>query len=502
MKTLFTRKRIFIGVIVLVMISALTIILLNPLLKGKYPFFFYRKNLTQYSIDVAFSPRDHRIDCSQQVRFINSQDTDLWNIYFHLYPNSFKYEEKPVFPPEEFDRAYPKGFSPGFLEIHKISLGGKPIPYTTEGYSEDILMLSPEKAIKPGKVIDIQLDYSVKLPNSPGRFGFWDNTYNIGNWYPIICVYDERGWNTEPYYPLGDPFYSDVADYKVSITAPKEFVIASTGDQVNTAEDGDQTIWELEAPSVRDFAWVASEKFRTLSKKVGETTVHSYFYDIDGGQKVLDYGIAALAIFNGMFGSYPYKNLSIVQTDFFIGGMEYPKIVMIDGSLYGMDEDDWLEIITVHEVAHQWWYGLVGNDQIHDAWMDEGLAEYSTVLYYGKYYDEAKERRMYQGLIDIGKYQLYKIYRSDENIDETIHRPLYSFEDWAEYDAMVYGKGAKMFHQLRQEMGDEAFFQVLKEYFEGNKYKNAKPRDLFEVCQEVTGQSWENFFQEWLYEEK
>ncbi|NLN40586.1 MAG: M1 family metallopeptidase [Clostridiales bacterium] len=500
MKFAFIKRKYLLGGIAAIILLVFILGSYNLLWNNRNSFEKHDKDLTWYGIDVSFNPQDGRLDCKQRVYYINTEKDSIINIYFHIYPNSFKYEEKAVFPPEEMSRAYPDGFSPGFLEFSNLKLNGKPASYTTQGYSDDILMISLEQALEPGDRADIWMEYTVKLPRSPGRFGYWDNTYNLGNWYPILCVYDERGWNLEPYYTLGDPFYSDISNYKVSISAPKDFIIASTGELMAIDEGKDQNIWHFEAVTVRDFAWVASQKFKTSSMTIGDTTIYSYYYTQEAGEKALDYGASALRIFNELFGAYPYGTLSIVQSDFFIGGMEYPQLVMIDGSLYETEQDYWLEVVVVHEVAHQWWYGLVGNDQIYDSWLDEALTEYSTILYYGQRYGQEEEHSKYQELIDKGRYQLFKVYRDSEDMDETIQRPLYEFEDWIEYDALVYGKGAIMFHEVRQEMGDENFIKVLKTYFENNKFQNAKPEDLFKACETVTGQNWESFFNQWLHD--
>ena len=500
MRIIFSRRKYLAWISIVIILCSLAFGSYSLLKRSETHLDKYSKDLTWYGIDANFDPQEKKIDCQQLVTYINVEDTHLTDIYFHIYPNSFKDENRPVFPPEEMSRAYPNGFSPGFIEFKNVLLDGNPASYEIDGYSDDILMITLKEPLKPGGDIDIWLEYSIKIPNSPGRFGYWDNTYNLGNWYPILCVYDERGWNLEPYYPLGDPFYSDVSNYKVSITAPREFVIASTGEQVNIKEESQQKVWEFQALAVRDFAWVGSDKFQISSMEIGDTTVYSYYYIKNRGEKALDYGASALRIFNELFGIYPYKTLSIVQTDFFIGGMEYPRLVMVDGSLYNGHQDDWLEVVTVHEVAHQWWYGMVGNDQIHDSWMDEGLTEYSTILYYGQRYGPEEEYNKYQDLINKGKYQLFKIYRASEDMDETIHRPLYEFEDWIEYDSLVYGKGAILFHEVRQEMGDEMFFESLKRYLENNKFQNAKSEDLFKAYRETTGQSWEEFFKQWLYD--
>ena len=500
MRIIFSKRKYLVSSIIAVVLFILIFGSYNLLQNNRDAIEKQDRYLTWYGIDVVFSPQEGTLHCKQRVYYTNTEENPITNLYFHIYPNAFKYEDKTVFPPEEMSRAYPDGFWPGFIEFHNIELNEKPTTYTIQGYSDDILTIVLDEALEPGQRADVWMEYSVKLPKSPGRFGYWENTFNLGNWYPILCVYDERGWNLEPYYPLGDPFYSDISNYKVSISIPKDYIIVATGELIGIKEGEDQNIWDFEALKVRDFAWVASDKFITSTMTIGNTTVYSYYYTQQTGEKALDYGASALRIFNQLFGQYPYKTLSIVQTDFFIGGMEYPQLVMIDGSLYEEEQNDWLEIVTVHEVAHQWWYGLVGNDQIYDSWLDEALTEYSTIMYFGQRYGQQEEYRKYEELLDKGRYQLFKVYRYSEDMNESIHRPLYEFEDWFEYDALVYGKGAIMLHEIRQEMGDENFIKVLKTYFENNKFQNAKPKDFYKVCEDVTGQNWEVFFEQWLYD--
>jgi len=459
------------------------------------------KGLTQYSISARFSPEKKAVFCEQYTDYTNNTNKELEEIYFHLYPNAFRYEDKPVFPPEELERAYPNGFSPGEIRFEHISIKGKSADFIIEGFSDSILKIMLEEPLKPDEKIRIDMVYSVILPNSPGRFGYGANTFNFANWYPIVCVYADGQWHLDPYYAIGDPFYSDIANYKVEITAPKDYIIAATGEIAEEIrEEGNNKVWNINAKAVRDFAWIASDKFKVSAKKVGNTTVYSYYYNPEGGMGALDYAASSLEIFNSLFGKYPYPQLSVVQADFFIGGMEYPNLVMIDGTLYGEESRDWLELITAHEVAHQWWYGLVGNNQIKQAWLDESLTEYSTVLYYEQRYGIEEGQRIYEELVAKGKYQIFRILTADSDIDETIDRPIYEFDNWVIYDSLVYGKGAMMFHELRKEMGDEMFFRMLKEYFKSNQFKNAKPEDLMAACKKITGKSWDEFFNSWLYD--
>lgn len=455
-------------------------------------------DLSRYRITAVFDPERAEISSIQTVEYRNNHDINFDRLYFHLYPNAFRDEKRVPFFDEEKPRAYPNGFSPGWIDIQQVAVNGKPVKFRIEGYSSDILAIELETPLKPGQRAGINMVYTVKLPNCVGRFGYGQHTFNITNWYPIACVYDHSGWNTDPYYPVGDPFYSDVANYQVEIKAPAGYTIAATGKAVDVKDEGDYRVWKFEAMAVRDFALIASREFEVVSRRVDGITVYSYFLpgSRDVGLKALECAAAAIRIFNRRFGKYPYSHLAVVQSDFFVGGMEYPCLVMIDKSLYDGDHQ-WLEYVTVHETAHQWWYGVVGNDQIDEAWLDEALTEYSTILYYENRYGEEVGKQVYDRVIANGKcayLQGYGVHMMKHAIDQ----PIYRFTDWITYDLVVYGKGASLFHELRQAVGEETFYDILQRYYEDNKLKNATAAELIKACEEVTGKSWDEFFKKRL----
>lgn len=451
--------------------------------------------INEYNIYVDFKPEEKTLSCVQSIKYRSTVQKPLTHIYFHLYPNAFKYESKPAFPMEEMDRAYPNGFSEGYIDIDNIIVEGNEADYTISGYSDGLLTVFLNEPLEPDKSITIEMEYTVVMPNCMGRFGYGDKTWKAANWYPIAAVYDDKGWALDPYYPIGDPFYSEISDYTVIIKAPNQYVIASTGTDMSCTQKGSYKEWEFKAPSVRDFAWVASPDFNTISKRVGDTTVISYYYTDEYGEKALDYAADALKIFNDKFGLYPYKRLSVVESDFFIGGMEYPNLVMIDTNIYSEKYLGWLEMVTVHEIAHQWWYGVVGNDQVNEAWLDEGLTEYSAVLYYGARYGPDKEKYIYSNMIAEGKYSALQEYVKES---EVINRPIHEFKNWIEYDILVYGKGAMMFHEMRNILGDKVFLNALREYYKKYKYKNVKAEDMIETFSEVSGRNLWDVFDKWL----
>ena len=220
-------------------------------------------------------------------------------------------------------------------------------------------------------------------------------------------------------------------------------------------------------------------------------------YTIDGAKKeqALSYGIDALQIFNKLFGDYSYKQLSIVASDCFIGGMEYPNLVMIGKQLYEINEDFPLEYVIAHEVAHQWWYGMVGNNAIREAWLDEALSEFSALMYFEEKYGGHIKEQVYEKMI---KEQYEDFLGIRLSRDDGILKELDEFDDQLQYSSIVYGKGAMFIRELRREMGDENFIKALREYFNTYKFRNASTKDFYNVLQKNTNKDLKKEFSRWL----
>ena len=174
--------------------------------------------------------------------------------------------------------------------------------------------------------------------------------------------------------------------------------MAHTGTGTVQTENG-KDVYTIDAPNVRDFAAVCSRYFTVLSQRMNrdgtDTMVSAYvLQDASfGKEQSLAAAVGAVRAYSDFIGPYPYPTLNVVQTDFFIGGMEYPGVVLIDNSVYSEDAAGWLEYIVAHEVGHQWFYGVVGNDQVKEPWLDEALTEYLTLCYYGMRTGARRSRR-------------------------------------------------------------------------------------------------------------
>ncbi|AAM25813.1 aminopeptidase N [Caldanaerobacter subterraneus subsp. tengcongensis MB4] len=452
------------------------------------------KGMTTYLIEAKYDDGSKTVEAVQTVRYVNTTGASLKEICFHLYPNAFKSEENLPFTKEELPFVYPEGFAPGFIEIEKVTINGLPAVYTLEEPNDEILRLTLPREIKKGESVNIKMQYKVKLPPARSRFGYGKNTVQLGNWYPILSVYDKNGWNNDPYYIFGDPFYSDIADYKVELTVPEKFVVACTGEEKEQKVEKGSKKLVIEAHKVRDFAIVMSDKFKVIEQVVDGIKVKSYYFTEGYGDKVLKFASDAIKFYNDYIGKYPYKEYSVVETDFYMGGMEYPQLVMISKDLYNKANLFNLEYVIAHETAHQWWYALVGNNQIRESWLDEGLTEYTTLLYIERYYGKATAEEIYRLVIEGGFNKFV-----NNSADTSFAKTLADFKEWKEYTNIAYNKGAMVFYNLRKLIGDEDFKKVLQTYYEKYKYKIATTQDLIDVVDSVTGKDTGGFFQSWFY---
>lgn len=429
------------------------------------------ENRSSYKMDVILDDESKRLMCNQNVQYVNNTKNELKSIYFHIYPNAFSKEEFAPFEKSQMKQAYPNGFNEGYIDIQNILIGGEKVKFNIDGNKEDILEVRLDKPLKQNESVSIDMKFNVKIPNSVGRFGYGNDTINVTNWFPIACVYDDRGWNTKSYESIGDPFYSDVSNYKVTLLAPSKYKFGTTGKVIESKSSDKKSMYNIEANKVRDFAFVLSDKFNVKKDYTKDTEILTYNLDKKFSDLSTTIAKDSIDIFSDMFGKYPYDTYSVIASDFYIGGMEYPTLSMIDKSLYNSKNKFLLEYVIAHETAHQWWYSVVGNDEVNEPWLDEALTEYSTVLYFEKKYGKETATRLMSTME-----KQSKSYSSQD-----MFKPSSKYKNSMDYSLNVYTKGAVVFHNIREEVGDKVFFKVLKEYYETYKFKNANGSQFMEL---------------------
>lgn len=429
--------------------------------------------LTAYDILAIYDEENCTLTGTVGVDYYNSTDNEITDLKFNLYGNA--YRQGAAFPPVSQayqSRAYYAGTNFGGMEITNVEGGSG---WDVAGEDENVLIVNLLQPVYPEQRVQIKISYTLKLAKINHRTGITQTTINLGNFYPILCAYSAEGFIECPYYSCGDPFLSEIADYTVELDIPESYLAATSGQKIseNVAEGRRKTQYRLQ--KARDFAVVLSDKFEVITSSTDGVEI-SYFYTSDSNaQASLTAACESLSYFNGSFGKYIYPTLSVVQTGFCYGGMEYPALTMIAAGQNASDNT----YTIVHENAHQWWYAMVGSNQLTCGWQDEGLAEYSTLMFFENHPSYGYTRAGIVGSATRAYRAFFSVYNQlNGSVDTTMTRNLGAFSSEFEYTNVTYNKGLLLFDTLRGAVGDEKFNLCLKNYFKNCCGKIASADDL------------------------
>ncbi len=440
-------------------------------------------NEIEYTISAQLDTEKNIITGTETVRFTNRTGTELTELYFHVVPNAFKRGANTKYQ-QELQRAgipptiiYSSPDDDASMEITSVTANGQALAFSIQ---DTLMRVDLKEPLPDGQTLTIEIAFVNDLMQpSPQaqwaatfavRSGHRNSTYTVTLWYPKVVVYDaDEGWNLDQYSFLGE-FYGDFANYDVTLTVPAHFVVGCTGVILSETVQGTQKIITVRAERVRDFAWVAGPFYRIEETKLSHGAL----------LRVLSLGLPmtataadAMEFFNERFGPYAYPVVTVAQVTVG-GGMEYPGIVMIAGG-------STTEI--VHELAHQWWYGAVGNDEMDEAWLDEAFATFSEELYQIERLQAPGSSRSSYRFREPG---IPVLTRADQ------------FPSLRSYAQTVYTKGSGVLWMLRWVVGADSFDRLLREYYARFMYKNATTQDFLAVAEEISAQELSWFFDIWL----
>ena len=439
------------------------------------------RDATVYQMDLQIPDDFVLLQGREQVRYTNQENEPLNEVYFRLFPNA----------------------AGGEATTSAVKVDDQDVEPAYE-FEDSALRVPLPTALQPGEQVVIQMDFSVKVPlemgGNYGLFGYFDNVLVLDEFYPVIPVYDDEGWNVEVPPPNADASYFDASFYVVRVTAPAELTVVASGVEVGHENEGGNQVLTFAAGPARDFYLAASDRYTVVSEKVGETEINSYAFEerTDGAKLALQYAVDALESFNARFGVYPYTELDVVSTPMQALGIEYPGIMGIALNLYdsnatvaGLPSRIMMEGTVAHEVAHQWFYNAVGNDQVDEPWLDEAMAQYLTGLYYLDAHGESAARS----------------YRASWNsrwervnrADIPIGMPAGSYVD-QEYGAIVYGRGPLFVAALAEEVGQEKFDEFLRDYYESHKWGIGTSEAFKQLAERHCQCDLTALFEEWVYE--
>ena len=413
----------------------------------------------QIHLSVQYNHADYTLEVVQQIEYTNNSTVSLPDLVLLVESNRY----------------------PGVFNLGSLTWQDGESVQAYELSSNRLSIPLPEP-LAPGGRVALNLEYRLALPPipedseeyKPVPFGYTLRQVNLVDWYPFLPPYQPgQGWLAYDPWFFGEHQVYDLADYQVEIEvggSPEPLVLAASS--LPYSQEGSLYRYQLE--KARSFVISISPYYQVSTRQVGSTTVLSYGlpYFENGAQAALQYTAEALELYNELFGEYPRQSLSVVVADF-LGGMEYDGLYFLSRGFYNTYDGTpagYLTIIAVHETAHQWWYGRVGNDQAVEPWLDEALCTYAELLYY---------ERTYPKMVDWWWAFRVNFYEPSGMVNGSI----YDYAGFRPYRDAVYLRGAQFLGEVRRQVGDDAFFTFIKDYSTQQAGKIASAEDFFAVLE-------------------
>lgn len=430
---------------------------------------------TQYVVQmtVAFDPlsQEASIEGTARIRVMNPSEQALDDIVLRLWPNHAQYLSQ--------------------MDVGVALIDGEAVePQLFQ--SETAVRYKLPRAWSVGAWLDLTVTYHVAASgpiggNVPRRFGISRGVFFAPTAYPIIPRFINGEWEIDPARGAGDTTNSETSFYHVRITSPAELALAASGSIVSQKESGESRTSEIVTGPVRDFAF-ALGMMSVQEREVDGTNLRAWLIPDheEQAERMLSAAAVQLELMNDLVGPYPYRELDMVDLTGVFGGIEYPGLVTI-----GTVGTPFLIRPVVHEVAHQWFYGLIGDDQLQEPWLDEAAATYFEI----RYFEEAQGSGTAAGYISSHRDQL----RSHPNPEIPIGKPVVAYSP-GEYGLFVYLKGSLFFDAIRAELGEDLFQVFLHEYYAAFRYGFASAADFQDTAESVCACSLQELFDLWVHQ--
>ncbi len=493
-----------------------------------------------YTISVDLDDVQHQLEGNIEMEYINNSPDALNFIYMHLWANAYENHKsalgKQLYQSGNDILRFGADSLKGGMSKLNFTLNGVEAKWEFDPKHRDIAKIYLKTPLLSGMSVKIATPFNVKIPSGAiSRLGHVGQSYQITQWYPKPAVYDKNGWHQMPYLNQGE-FYSEYGSFDVKITLPENYVVGATGDVQNESElaflrqkstetqkwlDEDEKKEDLNAfpPSssamktlhykqskVHDFAWFADKRFLVLQDEVElphskrMVTTYAMFTPKNSRlwKKASEYlkdGTYYYSLWNG---DYPYNQVTAVDGTISAGGgMEYPNVTVIGNA----SNDEQLEIVIVHEVGHNWFYGILGSNERDHGWMDEGLNTLNEIRYIQTKYPG--NTRLSDQVLN-GKFHFDHLDYHDQSDlsvlaitkfgeDQPIETKSADYSG-INYGMIMYQKTGLVFHYLKSYLGDDLFDKSMSAYFEKWKFRHPQPEDLKQVVEETTGKNLD-----WLF---
>lgn len=474
------------------------------------------ERVTEYHIDVNLNEKEGTLTGSETLTWTHPGKKTVNELYFHLYPNAFASADT-TFMKESGGKlrgdTMPKdGW--GSMELTEIR--------TSDGISllHRIQYVQPDDgnvkdktlakvrlpvSVRGGESVTLKINFTVKLPKIFARMGSAGDFVMAGQWFPKLSVYEPvgtrgvttEGWNLHQYHGNSE-FYSDFSIYNVKINVPSNYTVAATGFPTKAAAvQADRKTVQYYADDVHDFAWSASPNFVYAEEPFSSPDVPGVRIKLyldpthkDLKERYFYAAKVALSNFSKWYGQYPYSTLSIVVPPIEgngAGGMEYPTLITSFGAGNESPSNNELERTVIHEIGHQFFYGMIASNEFEEAWLDEGFTSYLEDKLMDQEFGIKPNLPLQVAMISspISLTQVAWKYGSSDN-----------------YAKNVYYRGKLVLLDIERQVGRKTMSRILTTYAHKYRFRHPTTADFQRIVEQVTGHSWKPYFKQYVYEGK
>ncbi|MFN8662078.1 MAG: M1 family metallopeptidase [Thermomicrobiales bacterium] len=447
------------------------------------------RDLSVVQINATLDPAQSTISGEMAVTWRNPVTVPLGEVWFRLFPNATYYGE-------------------GGMTVRNVTVDGTPV--TPELALDDTALRVPLPApVDAGGSVQITMQFAATVPtDSTGSYGIFTHDTQAGlwvlaDWHPLLAVYEpEDGWSLPAVTSFGDPTYAPGAFYDVTVTAPENLLVASSGISVQTATTDGQTTRRTIAGPARDFVMVAAERVIPVRKDVGGTQVTLWTApDLDPSvaARTLEIAGDVLRNYQARWGTYPLRELELIQVNPSGAlGIAWTGLLFLDGPTllegYGERNDDGLAAVIAHEVSHLWWGVLVGGDSNEYGYIPEALATVSALLYIDDAFGSEVARE------ELNAWAIEPARRLLRDGDAIVNLPVSDDQDASTRYAALYGKGTLGFLAIREAIGAEAFDATLRQISRQYAWREMTPAQLQAAFEQVSGQDLQALWAHWFDE--
>ena len=460
-----------------------------------------------YKIAATYAPVDHRVDASMTMTWRNDGKEAVTTLPFHLYMNAFKNERSLFWIESGGSHRSASAAKDGWGEIalRKVAIDGAPLEPSSIGFpgpDETVMELPLAVPLVPGASVSVEFEFVVILPEVFARTGYKGEFAMIAQWFPKIGVRapgedGKERWFCDPFH-VNSEFFADFGTYDVTLTVPDTHVVAATGVLVESKADAGTHVLRYQAEDVHDFAWMADPYMQMISAPaetaLGKTEVRVYFREPQRAfaERHLRAGVGSIQSFSRRTVDYPWPIMSIIDPPpdaaGSAGGMEYPTLVTTAAdTAFTTGGARFPEFVTVHEVGHNWFQGILASNEVDEAWLDEGVNQYVDGLVMLELYGDS-------AILDAGGFRAepFELSRAQlhpiSNLADPIAIKSHEFVDNGTYGAATYAKTAIALRTLEFIVGQERFAEAFKGYARSRAFTHPTGADFFQDLQAQLGE--------------